>query len=147
MSEIVTLSLNLDLSIWCSRAHSVARLRRMPMLISNIFWRFAIYLPSAELIRIWYGFVSFCSHYWGRQSNCSTQIGRLYQSRRNAPMHFSPSSFHWVKPIPFRIRSRAFNTLQTRSSSRCGNSIRTISLRARTTGWKSGSSSKATIMG
>jgi hypothetical protein len=54
MSEIVTLSLNLDLSIWYNRVHSVARLWRIPMLMSNILWRFAVHLPSVELIRMWF---------------------------------------------------------------------------------------------
>jgi hypothetical protein len=35
-------------SIWCSKAYSAARPRRMPMLISNISWRFATHSPSEE---------------------------------------------------------------------------------------------------
>jgi hypothetical protein len=64
-----------------------------------------------------------------------------------SPMHFSPSFFRWVKPMPFGIRSPAFNSSQMRPSSRHENAYRIISLCAHAIGWKSGSSSKATILG
>jgi hypothetical protein len=132
MLEIVTFSLNQDLSIWCI-AHSVAKLRRMLTLISNIFWRFAVHLPFIELIRIWYDFIFFDSHFWRRQRNGSMQIGKSCQSGRNVSMHFSPSSFRWVKPMPFRIRYQAFNSSQKRPLVRHGNTSRIISLCVHTT--------------
>jgi hypothetical protein len=147
MSEIVTLSLNQELRIWCSRAHSVATHWRMTTLISNIFWRFAVHLPSMEWTRMWYDSIFSHCHYWGRRSNGSTEIGRFCQPRRNAPMHLLPSSFHWEKTMLSGIRSRAFNSSWTRPLSSNGNACRIISLCAHTMEWRSGSSSKDNIMG
>jgi hypothetical protein len=62
-------------------------------------------------------------------------------------MHFLPRSFCWAKSMPSRIRSRTFNSSQTRPLPRHGNACRTIPLRAHTMEWKSGSSSQAIIMG
>jgi hypothetical protein len=52
MSEMVTLSLSLHSSIWCSKAHSVGRLRRMPMPIFSISWRSPTHSASEESPRM-----------------------------------------------------------------------------------------------
>jgi hypothetical protein len=45
-------------------------------------------------------------------------------------MHFSPSFFHWAKPMPSRIRSLGFSNPQMRPSPRHGNVCRIICLHA-----------------
>jgi hypothetical protein len=47
-SEMAVSNSNQLSSIWCSKAYSTARPRRMPVLISNISWRFAAHSPSKE---------------------------------------------------------------------------------------------------
>jgi hypothetical protein len=69
------------------------------------------------------------------------------QRGRSAPMHFLPSFFHSEKPMPFGTRSLGFSNSQMRPSPRQGNVYRIISLHAPITAWRSGSSSKAYIMG
>jgi hypothetical protein len=51
------------------------------------------------------------------------------------------------KPMPSGIRSLGFNNSWMRPSLRHGNACRIISLHAPITAWRSGSSSKASIMG
>jgi hypothetical protein len=48
--KMAVLNSNQLSSICCSKARSTARPRRMPMLISNISWRFATHSPSEELV-------------------------------------------------------------------------------------------------
>jgi hypothetical protein len=62
-------------------------------------------------------------------------------------MHFSPNFFHSAKPISSRTSSLGFSNSQMRPSLRHGNVYRIISLHAPIMAWRSGSSSKACIMG
>jgi hypothetical protein len=62
-SEMVVLNSNQLSSIWCSKACSTARPQRMPMLISNISWRFVARSPSEEYLNMRYAFASFHFHY------------------------------------------------------------------------------------
>jgi hypothetical protein len=110
MSEMVTLSLSLHSSIWCSKAHSVGRLQRMPMPIFNISWRSTTHSPSKESPRMRYVSAFFHSHYWGRQRSGSTPTRKLCPPGRSVPVHFSSSTFRWARLMPSGTRSRAFNS-------------------------------------
>jgi hypothetical protein len=72
---------------------------------------------------------------------------KLCPPRRSAPMHFSSSSFRWARSMPSGARSQAFNSWWMKPLPRCGSDCRIISPHAHSTKWKSGSSSKDSIMG
>jgi hypothetical protein len=147
MPEMVTLRLRLHSSIWCSKAHFVGRLRRVPMHIFSISWRSAAHSPSEESPRMRYISTFFHSHYWGRQNGGSMPAKKLCPLGRSAPMHFSPSSFRWARPMPSKTRSQASNSSWMKPLLRHGSDCKIMSPRAHTTEWKSDSSSKASIMG
>jgi hypothetical protein len=60
---------------------------------------------------------------------------------------FLTKFFCWAKPMPSETRSLGFSNSRMRPSPRHGNAYRIISLHAPITAWRSGSSSKASIMG
>jgi hypothetical protein len=60
---------------------------------------------------------------------------------------FLSKFFRWAKPMPSRTRSLGFSNSWMRPSPRHGNACRIISLRAPIMAWRSGSLSKASIMG
>jgi hypothetical protein len=82
----------------------------------------------------------------GKAKQWTTPTRKLCPPGRSSPMHFSPSSFCWVRPIPSGTRSQAFNSLWMKTLLRCGSNCRIISLHAHTMEWNSGSSSRAYIM-
>jgi hypothetical protein len=82
----------------------------------------------------------------GKAKNGSIPIRRQCEPGRSAPMHFSPSFFHWAKPMPSRTRSLGFSNSRMRPLLRHGNVCRIISLHAPIMAWRSSSSSKASIM-
>jgi hypothetical protein len=131
-AEMVTLSLSLHSSIWCSKAYSVGMLWRMPMLIFSIFWRTATHPPSEELPRTHYVSTFLHSHYWGRKRSGSMPTRKLCPPGRSAPMHFSPGSFRWARPMPSGTRSRVFNSSHMKPLSRSGSDCRIISPHAHT---------------
>jgi hypothetical protein len=123
------------------------RFQRMPMPIFNIYWRSATHSPSEESPRTRYVSVFSHSHYWGRQSSSSMPIRKLCPPGRSAPLHFSPSFFRWARPMPSETISRAFNSSRMKPLPRHGSDCRIISTHVYTMEWKSGSSSRASIMG
>jgi hypothetical protein len=60
---------------------------------------------------------------------------------------FVAKFFHWAKSMPSRTRSLGFSNSWMRPSPRHENACRIISLHAPITTWRSGSSSKASIIG
>jgi hypothetical protein len=98
-------------------------------------------------------FLEICSTFtirgvtYERQNNGSIPIRRQCQPGRSAPMHFLTIFFHWAKPMPSGTRSLGFSNSRMRPSPRHGNGCRIISLHAPIVAWRSGSSSKASIMG
>jgi hypothetical protein len=72
---------------------------------------------------------------------------RQCHPRRNAPMHFSPSFFIGQDQCPSEQRSLPFNNSRIIPLLRHGRACRIISLHAPITAWRSGSSSKDSIMG
>jgi hypothetical protein len=60
---------------------------------------------------------------------------------------FLAKFFRWARPMPFEIRSLPFNNSRMKPLPRHGSVCRIISLHAPITAWRSGSSSKASIMG
>jgi hypothetical protein len=60
---------------------------------------------------------------------------------------FLTKFFRWAKPMPYEIRSLGFSNSRMRPSPRHGNTCRIISLHAPIMARRSGSSSKASIMG
>jgi hypothetical protein len=132
MSEMVTLSLSVHSSIWCSKARLVGRLQRMPMPIFSISWRSAAHSPSEESPKMRYVSAFFHSHYSGNQSSGSMPTRKMCPPGRSAPMQFSPSSFHWARPMPFETGSRALNNSQKKTLLRRGSDCRIISLHAHT---------------
>ena len=147
ISELAALSSSLHSSTWCSRVRSVGSPWRMPMLICSNFWRFSEHSPSEECPRMRYVSAFSRFHYWERRSSGSTPTRKLCRHGKSAPIHFLPSSFRWAKPTPFGTRSRAFSSSRTNTLPRGGNVFKIISQHAHTTEWRSGSSSKAFIMG
>jgi hypothetical protein len=139
ISEMAVLNLNQLSSIWCSSEDANAHLQHF-LKICNTFTIRGVIQDAVRLRLFPFSLLGKAKQWFYSNKEAVSTWEKCFNA-------FLTKFFRWAKPMPYEIRSLGFSNSRMRPLPRHGNTCRIISLHAPIMARRSGSSSKASIMG